>query len=255
MKLRTLLFGLLPLLAQCSSPAFSADVGTPTPAPSSVSLPFNAPTYPTSSGWFYGLQASGLGGTASSTAGGSGQVIGGQVGINGGYTGPLSLFNYNTFYFLEASFSGQAINGASDILAFTSNMSFEERAAIGVPQQVWQAVLNSVPGLGSIQFAALPTINGATMGPAQPYVFGALYQDDVTGSFTSATGLNAVGKDWLLSYGLGVGFLSLASNGVMLDQYIQWKHGAGGMVIGSGINATSAKAFDDTFQAVVSLKF
>jgi hypothetical protein len=242
-------------IAYLSAGAHAADVATPTPAPGSVNLPSGLPSYPTGSGLFYGLQASGLGGTASSTAGGAGQVIGGKIGVNVGYTGPLTLFNYSTFYFADLSLSGQAINGASNVLSFTSALSLEERVAVGVPNSVWQAVLNSVPGLGSVQFASLPVFSGATFGPAQPYIFGALYQDDVTGTFTTSTGLAAVGKDWLVSYGLGVGFISRASTGAVLDQYIQWKHGAAGMLIGQGAGTTSAKAFNDTFEAVISLKF
>jgi hypothetical protein len=51
-----------------------------------------------------------------------------------------------------------------------------------------------------------------TSGSVTGGVFGALYQDDVSASFGGS-----VGHDWLVSYGAGVGFLSLASNPSIRD--------------------------------------
>lgn len=209
-------------------------------------LPLKAPSfaiYPSGSGWFYGVSGSGLGGNAAAAgSSGGGAVIGGRFGIDGGYTGTIG----NTFWFVEASASVQALNGASPSLSVLAPVNFEERFALGVPQSAWQRVVNLLPGLSSISMPSIPVIGNATLGPSNPYIFGSLYQDDV-----SATVGSAKGKAWLLSYGAGVGFLNRVSNGMMIDTSIEWKHQAGGMLVGS----TLTYPFQDAYLATVRLKF
>lgn len=209
-------------------------------------LPAKAPAfavYPIGSGWFYGVSASGLGGTATASGGAQGgTVMGGRFGIDGGYTGRIG----STFWFAEASISGQMLNGASPALSVLSSFNFEERLAIGVPQSTWSSVLALVPGLSSVAFPSLPVLNGASFGPSNPYAFASLYQDDV-----SATLAGASGKSWLVSYGAGVGVLNRLSNGMMMDTSIEWKHGAGGLLVGK----SNVQPFQDAYLATVRLKF
>jgi hypothetical protein len=217
--------------------ARAADVSPPLKAPAYL-------TYPASSGFFYGVSASGLGGSATATNASApgGNVIGGRFGFDVGYTGPIG----NTFYFIEASVSAQAINGASPALNLVSAVGFSERFAVGVPPALWGQVLAAVPGLSSVAFPTVPTVNGFSLAASQPYVFASLYQDDVSATLGAATG-----SSWLMSYGAGVGILNRVSNGMMLDTSIEWKHGAAGMLVG-GSNVTP---FQDAYLATMRLKF
>jgi len=222
-------------VAFIASPVKAADIPLPTKAPAYL-------TYPTGSGWFWGVSASGIGGTATATGAQGGTVVGGRFGLDGGYTGTIG----DTFWFAEASVSAQALNGASPALSVLSSVNFEERLGIGVPQSTWASVLAAVPGLSSVSFPSIPLMNGATLGPSNPYVFAALYQDDV-----SATLGASYGKAWLFSYGAGVGLLNRLSNGMMLDTSIEWKHGAAGMLVGG----SAVQPFQDAYLATARLKF
>ncbi len=220
------------------SPARAADVSTP-----ALKAPAWA-SYPTGAGFFYGVSASGLGGSATATNANApgGNVIGGRFGFDVGYTGPIG----STFYFIEASVSAQAINGASPALNLVSAVGFSERFAIGVPPNLWGQVLAAVPGLSSVAFPTVPTVNGINLGASQPYVFASTYQDDVSATLGAATG-----KAWLFSYGAGVGILNRLSNGMMLDTSVEWKHGAAGMLVG----ASNVTPFQDAYLATMRLKF
>ena len=221
-----------------SSLAFAADL------PSAITLPTKAPSYlqyPAGSGWFYGVSASGLGGSAAASNAGGGTVIGGRFGIDGGYTGLIG----NTFYFIEVSASVQAMSGTGNALNVISSANFEERFAVGVPDNIWQQALALIPGLSGTAMPSL-AVSGATVSVYKPYVFGALYQDDV-----SATIGADVGKAWLLSYGAGVGGISYLTNGMAVDTSIEWKHQANGMLVGTSL----VYPFQDAYLATVRLKF
>jgi hypothetical protein len=234
------------LAAFLTMAAFSfAKAQTPTPAPASVNLPTKAPSfavYPLSSGWFYGVSASGMGGAAAASGAVGGPVIGGRFGADFGYTGLVA----NTFYFVEGSVSGQAISGASQALGIIASVNLEERFAVGVPQNIWNEILALIPGLSSVAFPTVPVLNGVAAGPSNLYTFLSLYQDDV-----SATLGSAVGHDWLLSYGAGVGILNRLTNGMMLDTSIEWKHSASGMLVGASL----VYPWTDAYLATVRLKF
>lgn len=209
-------------------------------------LPAKAPAvpsyfqYPTANGFFYGVSGSGMGGNASAGLA-SGTVVGGRFGVDAGYTGVAG----GTFWFVEASASVEAMTGASGALSVTSSTNFEERAAVGVPQNTWASVLAAIPGLSSVAMPSIPTVAGAPVS-SSPYAFAALYQDDVS----AVLGAN-VGKDWLLSYGAGVGILNRLTNGMVLDTSVEWKHSASGMLVGSAL----VHPFNDSYLATARLKF
>jgi hypothetical protein len=210
-----------------------------------VALPAKAPAfavYPVGNGWFYGVSASGFGGTAAASNAQGGTVMGGRFGIDGGYTGTFG----STFYFIEASMSAQAVNGASAQLPITAAVNFEERFAVGVPYDTWNKVLAMVPGLSSVSMPTVPSLGGYTTGANSPYVFAALYQDDVSASVGTQAG-----RAWLVSYGAGVGNLNRLTNGMVLDTSIEWKHQAGGMLVGSSL----VYPFQDAYLATARLKF
>lgn len=219
-----------------SGVALAADL----PAPITKAPAFAV--YPVGNGWFYGVSASGFGGTAVASNTQGGTVMGGKFGIDAGYTGTLG----STFYFVEASMSGQAVNGASAALPIKAAVNFEERFAVGVPYDTWNKVLAMVPGLSSVAMPSVPSLSPYVTGANSPYVFTALYQDDVSASIGAQAG-----KAWLMSYGAGVGNLNRMSNGMVLDTSVEWKHGAAGMLVGSKL----VYPFQDAYLATVRLKF
>lgn len=204
-------------------------------------------SYPTGSGWFWGVSGSGLGGTTSSTGNiTSGNLIGAKVGLDVGYTGLIG----SGFYFVEQNFNAQAIQGPGNGLAVSATFGMEQRYAIGAPQKVVSEFVNIIPGLSSIAMPSLPLLGGVSVGPANWYVFAATYEDDVSASLGTATG-----KSWLFAGGAGIGAIYRASNGWAIDTSIEWKHNTQGMLIGPAPIAASVTPFADTYLATVRVKF
>lgn len=214
-------------------------------------VPAKAPaylTYPTGNGWFWGVSAAGLGGSTSTSGAivDSSKLIGEKLGIDAGYTGTIG----NTFYFVENSVSAQAVQGVTNGLSLSAIWSIEQRVALGLSPALVQMFAGIVPGLGDIAMPSVPALPGAlAYGASAPYVFGALYEDDVSASFGTASG-----RSWLLSYGAGIGLLTRVSNGMMVDTSVEWKHGSGGLSIGASPGG-SIKPFADSYLATVRLKF
>lgn len=220
------------------APAFAADL---TVKPKSSLL-----TYPETSGWFWGVSASGFGGTETSTVGASGTMFGGKFGIDFGYTGVLA----GTMYFVEQSFSAQAVSGSPSLIS--AAFSMEQRFAVGVPQNLFQQWLQ-LTGLNTV---SMPTVGGVqppgtTLVSSAPYASVQLYEDDVSIQLGNMTG-----KSWLLSYGVGAGILNRLNNGWVLDTSIEWKHAASGILIGADPAIVgSARPFNDAFIGTVRVKF
>ncbi len=221
------------------SPAAAADL-VPTPKPASKLM-----TYPTDSGWFWGVSASGFGGTETSTAGPSGTIFGGKFGIDVGYTGKVA----GTMWFVEHSFSAQAVSGSPSLIS--AAFSMQQRLAVGVPPALFQQWL-ALTGLNTV---SMPTVGGiqppgTTLVSSTPYASIQLYEDDVSLQLGNMTG-----RSWLFSYGLGAGILNRLNNGWVLDTSIEWKHAAAGMLIGAGPVISSARPFNDAFLGTVRVKF
>jgi hypothetical protein len=223
-------------------PLRAADL--PLKAPAAAS-PFLA--YPNGNGWFWGVSASGLGGTTSSTGNlASGNLIGGKFSVDVGYTGNIG----QGFWFVEQNFNAQAIQGPGNGLSMAATFGMEQRYAIGASQSVVSQLWGLIPGLSGVAMPSLPGLpNGLSVGPANWYGFGATYEDDVSASLGTATG-----KSWLFAFGAGVGALYRVSNGMVLDTSIEWKHGTQGMLIGAN-PLGSVNPFTDTYLATVRVKF
>lgn len=223
------------------------------PVARAADLPVKAPaflTYPTGNGWFWGLSASGLGGTTSSTGGlASGNVIGGKAGLDVGFTGNIG----QGFFFVEQNFNLQAIQGPGAGVAMSAKFGMEQRYAIGASQNIVSQAANLIPGLGGVAMPSLPTLPaGLTVSAPNWYVFAATYEDDVSSSLGTATG-----KSWLVSGGAGVGAIYRVSNGWAVDTSVEWKHSLQGMLIGAkstGMVGT-VTPFADAYLATVRVKF
>ena len=231
------LFVLLAAVAMFCTQTFAADL-TVKAQPSFMS-------YPTGNGWFWGVSASGFGGTETSTAGGNGTMFGGKAGFDFGYTGTIA----GTMYFVEQSFSAQAVNGSPTLIS--AAFSMEQRLAVGVPPALFQQWLQ-LTGLNTV---SMPTVGGiqppgTTLVSSAPYASIQLYEDDVSLQLGNMTG-----KSWLFSYGVGAGILNRLNNGWVLDTSIEWKHAASGMLIGAGPAVGFARPFNDAFIGTVRVKF
>jgi hypothetical protein len=206
--------------------------------------------YPTGSGWFWGVSASGLGGSTSATNGApQGSLFGGKIGVDFGYTFKIG----SGFAFLEQTIAAQSINGPGAGLSMSAALNLEQRACVGAPMQVVQQFAALIPGFGSASMPTLPSLPaGLSIGPANPYACGDLYEDDVSAAIGRASG-----KSWLLSYGASVGELYRISNGMVLDTSVEWKHGAAGMLIGQAAvgGVATVQPFSDTFLGTIRVKF
>lgn len=227
-------------LLMLAAPAFAADLPVKAP-PKAASFM----TYPEVSGWFWGVSASGFGGTETSTAGTNGTLFGGKVGIDVGYTGMIA----GTMYFVEHSFNAQAVSGSPSLIS--AAFSMEQRFAVGVPPNLFQQWLQ-LTGLNTV---SMPTVGGVqppgtTLVSSMPYASIQLYEDDVSLQLGNMTG-----KSWLFSYGIGAGILNRLNNGWVLDTSVEWKHAATGILIGAAPVVASARPFNDAFLGTVRVKF
>ena len=231
-------FALLAAAAMFCTQVFAADLAVKA-QPSFMS-------YPTGNGWFWGVSASGFGGTETSTVGTNGTMFGGKAGFDFGYTGTIA----GTMYFVEQSFSVQAVEGSPSLVS--AAFSMEQRFAVGVPPALFQQWLQ-LTGLNTV---SMPTVGGiqppgTTLVSSAPYASIQLYEDDVSLQLGNMTG-----KSWLFSYGVGAGILNRLNNGWVLDTSIEWKHAASGILIGAGPLITgSARPFNDAFIGTVRVKF
>jgi opacity protein-like surface antigen len=219
-----------------SSQAFAADL----PVKASPYL-----SYPTGNGWFWGVSASGFGGTVANSNAPNGTLFGAKAGIDFGYTGTIA----NTMYFVEQNFSAQAVSGSPTLIS--ASFSMEQRLAVGVPPALFQQWLQ-LTGLNSV---SMPTVGGVmppgtVLTTSAPYASIQLYEDDVSLQLGNLTG-----KSWLFSYGVGAGILNRLNNGWVLDTSIEWKHAAAGILIGSAPVIANSRPFDDAFLGTIRVKF
>lgn len=222
-------------------PAFAADMAVKAP-PRYAALT----TYPTGCGFFYGLQTSGVGGTATSSSGNSG-LLGGNIGANVGYTCPIG----KTFAFIDAMVEASSVGGKNTVSGFSFNtsVSFEQRFALGVPLSIAQQFADATaPGLNAIAMPSIPPLpNGWSVGPANPYAFVSLHEDDVTAVLAGGTG-----HSYLVSYGTGIGNIFRTSNGWVIDIWAEYVNKSTGLIVGpkgGGFN------FGNGFKVGAAVKF
>ena len=237
------------MLKRIAALVLAASVLLASPLTRAADLPAKTPgalssllAYPTGNGFFWGLSASGLGGTTGSGFG-PGNLIGGKIGLDVGYTGTLG----SGFYFIEHNFNLQGIQGPGGAQSVSAAFGMQQRYAIGASQSTVNQFVNLVPGLGSVAMPSVPLLPGVTLAPANYYLFASTYEDDVSASVGTSTG-----RSWLFSYGVGTGILFRGSNGWVFDTSIEWKHSEGGMLIGA---AGTVKPLKDAYLGTVRVKF
>lgn len=199
--------------------------------------------YPTGSGWFFGVGASGLGGTAGGTVTG-GAIFGGTVSASVGYT---RVFGGGYFAFVDQAVKATALNGASSVLKLSQSVEFETRLAVGAPDAVIAQWASAV-GVGSASMPMLPLLpSNLSIAPGASYGFISLHASDV-----SAQVMTNIGTSYLFSAGAGIGKLYRVSNGMAIDTSVEYVHQSTGLQVGvPGLKVQ----YNDKIEMMASLKF
>lgn len=196
----------------CLGAAGAADL------PPKKAAPVLGNTYPTSTGFYFGIgaggaatpvEASGLPGVNTAGLNTFGGSVFGTVGYVWGSADGSRFFRVN----LDAGW--QNINGQSSGISFSGPASIQAGAEIGVPFAQLAAFL---PGFGLPSFPGLPPApSGVTYGP--PHMYGGAFVDfqDVSVNF----GL-AKNQEWKIAPGIRLGMLVPTSNGLMLDTKLEY---------------------------------
>lgn len=203
-------FSMIVAAVLACTPAFAADV-MPTKAPSNPL--FSGYPY-SSSGFYFGINSMGGGGTVNATGSGvnPNSVVSNQaaVGLTLGYV----YGNGNVFYAAEAMFDIQNFNGNAPGFSFSGPASFEQRIKIGTPLSNFLSLFPSL-GLPSVPpFPALP--NGQVATNVHPYLMAGLHEDDVSVNFGLANN-----KAWRIAPSIGVGAMGQLTKGIAVDVWAE----------------------------------
>ena len=220
----TKIIGCAALAGTFLSPVYAADMSV------KAVNPFASPYDLTRPGMYFGA---GFGGGASSVNGDNvipgTQVVQGSIFGTLGYGAPINATT-GSFWFAEAQFGIQNLNGNTNGLSLSGPATFTQRFGAGTP-------LNQL--LGSILPGAAPAVPtlpvlpaGVTAGPGSPYAFFALHEDDIS----NQVGLNQ-NRQWIISYGAGIGLRYRLSNAVVADTFAEYKAASNAVCVGPLGNA------------------
>lgn len=194
----------------CAS-AFAADV-MPTKAPPN---PLFSGYPSTSSGFYFGINTIGGGGSVNATGSGvnPNSVVSNQIGV--GLTLGYVYGNGNVFYAAEAMFDVQNFNGGAPGFSFSGPASFEQRVKIGTPLSNFLSVFPGGLGLPAVPpFPPLP--NGQVATNIHPYLMAGLHEDDVSINFGLASN-----RAWRIAPSVGVGAMGQLTKGVAIDVWAE----------------------------------
>lgn len=205
----------LALAAALLSPAFAADMATKARI---------ATGYPTACGLYYGI---GTGGSAGRVEGGNvgERIVQGELDAMIGYTCP---FAGNAFWFAEAQIGVNNLNGSRDGFTLDGPLVAMQRVGVGSP-------LNTIMGAGlfgnlNLSMPSIPVLPaGITASPGNGYLFAGLVEQDISAQIGVAQG-----HQWVVAFMPGVGVLTRASNGVMIDTWAGWQMNSNAFCPGGG---------------------
>lgn len=210
------------VLSVYASVLFAADV-LPTKAPPSNPL-FSGYPY-SSSGFYFGLNTIGGGGSVNATGVGvnPASVVSNQIGV--GLTLGYVYGNGNVFYAAEAMFDVQNFNGNAPGFSFNGPASFEQRIKIGTPLSNFMSLFPTL-GLPSVPpFPALP--NGQVATNVHPYLMAGIHEDDISVNF----GLPG-NRAWRVAPSLGAGSMGQLTKGVAVDVWAETIFPTSGICVG-----------------------
>lgn len=137
----------------------------------------------------------------------AGSTLGGTFAVGAALGGTFGYMwgDGTTWKAVEAMASYKNISAANlttngAMATIDSKISFTQRAKFGGDPIM--AIFNMLPNL-STQFPVLPSLPVGAIGTSHPYLFGALHEDDVSGSIGANTG-----KAWQVKGGFGIGLMS-----------------------------------------------
>jgi opacity protein-like surface antigen len=154
------------------------------------------------------------------------QVVQGEIGGTIGYGCPINATN-GSFWFVEGLVDATNLNGSTNGLALNGPAAFTERFGVGTPLN---NMIGSLLPIGT-QSPAVPNLPvlppGVTAGTGAPYLFAALHENDISAQL----GLMQ-NKQWLVSYGAGVGIRYRLSNGVVADTFAEYRTATNTLCVG-----------------------
>lgn len=170
----------------------------------------------TACGGYFGVNTIGSTNSVSGDVAPGTQVVQGGIGGTVGYGCPINA-STGSFWFAEVMADIENLNGASNGLSLSGPAQFTERFGAGTPlNQFLGSILPS--GTNGPAVPSLPILpSGVTAGPGAPYAYVALHQKDISLS----NGLSS-NREWLLSWGVGLGLRYRLSNGVVADTFAEY---------------------------------
>jgi len=216
---------ILALLAG-GAPAQAASLTQPSSALAALNGVLANPYTLTACGGYFGVNTIGSTNSVSGNVAPGTQVVQGGIGGTVGYGCPINA-STGSFWFAEAMVDVENLNGASNGLSLSGPVSFTERFGAGTPlNQLLGLLLPS--GTSAPAIPSLPLLpNGITTGPAAPYAYVALHQKDISLS----NGLSS-NREWLLSWGVGLGLRYRLSNGVVADTFAEYDANTSSICVG-----------------------
>jgi opacity protein-like surface antigen len=201
---------ILALSTALVAPAIAADMPTKAPAYQVYDL--------THCGAYIGLNSIGSATSVQGVAVPGTQLVNAGLGGTIGYGCPFNA-QTGSFWFAEGLFDIVNINGTSNGLNLSGPLSFTQRFGAGTPINNMLSVFNPLGGLGTAAVPSLPVLpNGVTASPGAPYIYAALHEQDISAQLGLASN-----REWLFSYGVGMGLRYRLSNGVVADTFAEYK--------------------------------
>lgn len=181
--------------------------------------------YPTTKcGMYYGVDTQGMTGEVNNAAIGT-QTTQGSIGLIVGYTCPVGA---QAFWFVDGLFNVANLNGSANGFAATGPAVFEQRFGFGSPIG---NLLSMLPGASVLNGLAVPSLlplpAGVTAGATNPYLFVGLHEADIGAQIGLVSN-----REWLVSYGFGIGAKTRFSNGVVGDVFAEYDLRSSGMAFG-----------------------
>jgi hypothetical protein len=223
------------LLIAATTPVFAGDLPLPTFA-KKANNPFAQPYDLGHCGAYVGVNSTLTSSSVNSVAVTPGtQIQQGAIGGTVGYGCPINAAN-GSFWFAEVLADITNLNGNTNGLALSGPASFTERFGVGTPLN---NMLGSILPTGT-QSPAVPNLPalpaGITAGAGAPYMFAAIHENDISAQL----GL-VQNRQWLVSFGAGLGLRYRLSNGVVADTFAEYKTATNSLCVGPLGNAGCAK--------------
>ena len=207
----------------------SAPIG----AASAADLPVKAlpRTIPLSGcGLYMGLGTSGVAGVVKDSPVPGASIVQGELGVNIGYT--CTTGTAGGFWFVEGQANWVNANGATNGLSLSGPIDLFQRVGVGAPMIT--QFFSVIPGLGGLQPPGLPILPvGVTAGPAVPYLYAGVHEQDISAQFILGDGTTlGSNREWMVAPEIGIGMWTRLSNSVIADVYAGYKIQTTGVCLG-----------------------